>query len=88
MQVLWREGQEITLAKFQGAAQMLAGSGTVVGNVDTPPGGGCRTSVEVKMKDTLDVRDVKGFHQLLMYGDHAKEIKDACQLLGIDVIPM
>jgi hypothetical protein len=88
MQVLWREGQDITLAKFQGETKMLVGSGTVVGNVDTPPAGGCRTSVEVRMKGVEDVRDLKGFHQLLMYGDHARELKGVCQMLGIEVIPM
>ena len=88
MQVLWRAGQEITLAKFQGPTKMLVGSGTVLGNVDTPPAGGCRTSVEVKMKGVEDVRDVKGFHQLLMYGDHARELEGLCQLLGIEVIQM
>ena len=87
-QVLWREGQDITLAKFQGPGKMIVGSGTVIGNVETPPAGGCRTSVEVKMKDIEDVLDTKGFHQLLMYGDHAKELRDLCQLLGIEVIPM
>jgi hypothetical protein len=88
MQVLWRKEQEITLAKFQGPTKMLVGSGTVLGNVDTPPAGGCRTSVEVKMKGVEDVRDLKGFHQLLLYGDHAKELEGLCQLLGIEIIPM
>jgi len=88
MQVLWREGEEITLAKFQGPKRMIIGSGTVIGNVDTPPAGGCRTSVEVRMKGIEDVRDLKGFHQLLFYGDHARELKDLCQLLKIGVTPM
>ncbi|HID56639.1 TPA: hypothetical protein EYP37_08930 [Candidatus Poribacteria bacterium] len=88
MQVLWREGQEITLAKFQGPKKMIVGSGTVIGNVDTPPAGGCRTSVEVEMKGIEDVRDTKGFHQLLFYGDHAGELKDLCQLLNVDATPM
>lgn len=87
-QVLWREGQDITLAKFQGPNKMIIGSGTVIGNVETPPAGGCRTSVEVKMKDIEDVRDTKGFHQLLMYGNHTKELMDLCQLLGIEAIRM
>jgi len=87
-QVLWREGQDITLSKFQGPGKMIIGSGTVIGNVGTPPAGGCRTSVEVKMKGIEDSRDTKGFHQLLMYGDHAKELRDLCQLFGIEAIPM
>jgi len=87
-QVLWKEEQDITLAKFQGTGKMIIGSGTVIGNVEAPPAGGCRTSVEVKMKGIEDSRDTKGFHQLLMYGDHTKELKSLCQLLGIEVIPM
>ena len=87
-QVLWREGQEVTMTKFQGPGRMIIGSGTVVGNVDTPPAGGCRTSVEIKMDDVPDVRDVKGFHQLIMYGNHAKELNDFCQLFGLEAIPI
>jgi hypothetical protein len=87
-QVLWREGQEVTMTKFQGPGKMIIGSGTVVGNVDTPPAGGCRTSVEIKVDDVPDVRDVKGFHQLIMYGNYAKELNSFCQLFGIEAIPI
>jgi len=87
-QVKWREGQRITLAKFQGPGRMIVGSGTVVGNVDTPPAGGCRTSVLVAMDQVKDVRDVRGFHQLLMYGDVRQDLERSCQLLGIETQPM
>lgn len=87
-QVLWREGQEVTITKFQGPGKMIIGSGTVVGNVNTPPAGGCRTSVEIKVDDVPDVRDVKGFHQLIMYGNYAKELNAFCQLFGIEAIPI
>jgi hypothetical protein len=40
------------------------------------------------MKGIDDVRYKKGFHQLLMYGDHAKELKDLCQLLSIEATLM
>ena len=86
--VRWREGQRITLAKFQGPGRMLVGSGTVVGNIDTPPAGGCRTSVLVAMDQVKDVRDVKGFHQLLIYGDLRQDLERSCQLLGIETQPM
>ena len=88
VQVKWREGQRITLAKFQGPGKMIVGSGTVIGNVDTPPAGGCRTSVEVDLDGIKDVRDVKGFHQLLIYGDLKSDLEQSCQLLGIDTQPM
>jgi len=88
VQVRWREGQKITLAKFQGPERMIVGSGTVVGNIDTPPAGGCRTSVLVAMDEVNDVRDVKGFHQLLLYGDLRRDLERSCQLLGIETQPM
>jgi len=40
------------------------------------------------MKGVEDVRDLKSFHQLLLYGDHAKELEGLCQLLGIEVTPI
>jgi len=89
-QVLWREGQEITLAKFQNSDEMIIGSGKVVGNIDTPPSYMCITSVEVKVDGVEDMRDVekdvKALHVLLMYENKAKELSSFCQLMGIKSI--
>jgi len=86
-QVLWREGQEVTLAKFQNSDEMIIGSGKVVGNIDTPPSHMCITSVEVKVDGVEDMRDVekdvKALHVLLMYENKAKELSSFCQLMGI-----
>ena len=67
-QVLWPEGQPATLVRFTGPNEMIIDTGTVVGNVDTPPAGGCRTSVELRMDNIEDCRDVKGFHQVVDAG--------------------
>lgn len=85
-QVLWRIGQEVTVMEFQGPEKIILGTGRVLRNIETPPSGGCRTSVEIEMNDMPDVRDTKGFHQLFIYGDLEDEFKAYCQLAGIEVI--
>ncbi|KPJ73043.1 MAG: hypothetical protein AMS14_06820 [Planctomycetes bacterium DG_20] len=85
IQVLWRVGQKITLMKFQGPQKIILGTGSVLRNIDTPPSGGCRTSLECTVDGVADSRDVKGFHQLLIYGDLEDEFKAYCQLAGIGV---
>jgi hypothetical protein len=86
MEVLWREGQPVTLMSFQGPNALLLDRGTVVGNVRTPPAGGCRTSVEIKMDQVEDARDVAGFHQVVFYGDHRRDVEAFCQMYGIRVL--
>jgi len=85
-QVLWREGQKVTIMKFQGPESIILGTGRVLGNIDTPPAGGCRTSVELELDDVADARDTKGFHQLFIYGDLELPFKAYCQLAGIKVV--
>lgn len=87
-QVLWRPGQEVTVMKFQGPGRILLGTGRVVANIDTPPSGGCRTSVELEMDNVADSRDCKGFHQLFIYGKLDGQFRAYCQLAGIEVQPV
>ena len=84
-QVLWRKGQKVTLMKFAGPGRMILGTGRVLRNIDTPPSGGCRTSVELEVDGVADSRDVKGFHQLFIYGDFEVLFKAYGQLAGIEV---
>jgi hypothetical protein len=60
----------------------------VVSNIDTPPAGGCRTSVELAMDNVADAMDCKGFHQLFILGKHDKLFKAYGQLAGIEVLPI
>jgi len=85
MQVLWREDQKVTIMKFQGPEKIILGTGRVLRNIDTPPAGGCRTSVEIELDGVADSRDTKGFHQLFIYGDLELPFKAYCQLAGIKV---
>lgn len=85
-QVLWKEGQPVTLVRFQDPNSLILDTGTVVGNVQTPPAGGCRTSVEITMDRMEDARDVMGFHQVVFYGNHRRDVEAYCQMYGIKVI--
>lgn len=83
MQVLWPSGEPITLVRFTGPNEMIIDTGKVVSNVDTPPAGGCRTSVEIAMDNIEDCRDVKGFHQVVVLGNHRRVLEGFCELYGI-----
>jgi L-fucose isomerase-like protein len=86
MEVLWPPGEPVTLVRFTNPNEMIVDTGTVVSNVLTPPAGGCRTSFEIKMDDMEDARDVKGFHQVVVLGNHRREVEGFCQLYGIGTI--
>lgn len=83
MQILWKPEQEVTVAEFAGPNNMIIGCGKVIRNLDTPPAGGCRTSVELAIDGPPDTRDTKGFHQLFIYGNHVRKLKAYCQMYGI-----
>jgi hypothetical protein len=86
IQVLWREGQELTILKFQDPGSIAVGTGRVVRNIDSSAQGGCRTSVEITVDDVADPRDIKGHHQLFVYGRLDAPLKAYCQLAGIKVL--
>jgi hypothetical protein len=87
-QVLWPAGEPVTVATFQGPQRILLATGRVVANIDTPPSGGCRTSVELDLDNMADPRDCKGFHQIFILGRHERTYKAWAQLAGVEVGPM
>ena len=87
-QVIWPVGERMTHFKFNGPDKAWIGAGEVLGNIDTPPAGGCRTSVDVTVDGKPDTRDTAGFHQLFILGDHAKELQDYCEMAGIQHEPI
>ncbi len=86
VQVLWPVGEAVSLIRFQNPNELIVDTGTVVRNVDTPPAGGCRTSVEIRMDNVEDCRDVLGFHQVVTLGNHRRAVENFCQLYGVKVI--
>ncbi len=87
-QVIWPLGEPVTVMKFEGPGTIILGTGKVVANIDTPPSGGCRTSVELAMDNIPDPRDCKGFHQLFVLGKLDGLYRAYCQLAGIKVVPV
>lgn len=82
-QILWPEGEPVTLVRFTNQNEMIIDTGKVVSNVQTPPAGGCRTSVEIAMDDVEDCRDVRGFHQVVTLGNHRRMLQGFCDLYGV-----
>jgi len=86
--VLFSAGQEVTMAQYllSDAPEMLVYSGEIVGCPPIPPTGGCRTNIEMTINEVEDVCDVKGMHQIIFYGNFAKQLRAFCQLYGIKAV--
>jgi hypothetical protein len=68
------------------ASSILLGTGRIVRNIDNPPSGGCRTSLEVQVDGIADVRKMKHLHhQLIVLGNHKESLRAYCELAGIEV---
>ena len=101
-QVLWPVEQPITVMKFSDpawgkmpggmkpdASSIVLGSGRVTRNLDTPPSGGCRTAVEVKLDGVDDVRKLTALHhQLFILGNHVNKFRAYSELAGIKALPL
>ena len=87
-QVLFEPGQQLTLASYLSAKnpRMLIYTGEVVRCYPKAPGG-CRTNVAMTINEVDDVCDVKGMHQIIFYGDYAKQLRTFCRLHGISALP-
>lgn len=85
-QVIWPVGKPVTLVQFFKPDALYLDTGTVVGNINTPPAGGCRTSVEIRMDNVDDCRDVLGFHQVVFLGHHRRDIEAFGQMYGIKTV--
>jgi len=93
---LWRQGQRVTCVDLlpaasedaegspaAGPSEALISVGTVLGNMEVPPSGGCVVSVKLKFDSHQDVLSFPGFHQLFFYGDYGEQMKDFCLLNGL-----
>jgi L-fucose isomerase-like protein len=86
--VIFSRGQDVTLTEYHAAEAptMLIYSGRVVDCPPIPPTGGCRTNIEMTINEVDDVCDVKGMHQIIFYGNYAKQLRAFCQLYGIEAV--
>ncbi len=86
--VLWPVGQEVTMSQYLSGEKpgMYIYSGRVLDCPDISRTGGCRTNIEMTINEVDDVCDVKGMHQVIFYGNYARELRIFCQLCGIKVL--
>ena len=86
-QVLWRPGRPVTMAHYEPSENpsLLLYTGKVVKSHSMPPVGGCRTNVEITINELEDVREVKGHHNVLFYGNFSRKLKQFAQLYDITV---
>ncbi len=96
----WKVGQEITVADFvlrKGSnvvrdprendnPLMYISSGRVVDNKSVPPSGGCVVAPMVKLDGVDEMLDYPGFHQIIFYGNHKRDLKNFSQLYGIEPV--
>jgi hypothetical protein len=86
--VLWSPGRDVTMALYVSGEtpQMYIYSGKVVGCPKIPQTGGCRTNIEMTINEVDDVCDVKGMHQIIFYGNYARQLRTFCQLYNINIV--
>jgi hypothetical protein len=89
---MWRRGQRITVVDVlprgtdKPPPQMIISAGEVVDNVAVPPSGGCVVSVSVRLDGVSDLLEYPGFHQLFIYGDYKKQLREYCALFNIEPV--
>ncbi len=86
--VLFTPGQEVTMALYlsEETPRMLIYSGKVIGCPGIPRTGGCRSNIEMTINEVDDVRDVKGMHQIIFYGNYARRLRIFCELNAIKAL--
>ena len=88
--VLFSPGQDVTITKYLSVKseterpQMLVYSGTIIGCPSVPQAGGCRTNTETTINELEDVTDLKGHHLIMIYGNHARDLRRFCLMYGIE----
>ncbi len=82
VQVFWEPGHPVTMVRYYpGKAPALdVYSGRVVKSHPMPPAAGCTTNVEIEVTDRADACMVRGHHNLLFCGDHARRFRLFAQL--------
>ena len=84
--VLFSSGQEVTMAQYlpEKKPRMLIYTGRIVDCPPIPPSGGCRSNLQMTINELDDVCDVKGMHQVIFYGNYARQLRAFCQMYQIE----
>lgn len=89
-QVLWPDGMEVTIAQYVAGAKpkMHLYSGKIVENNDTPPAGGCRTSVMTTLNEVpaCELKVENMWHATMFAGNSTRQLRAFCQLFGVEAV--
>jgi len=87
IQVFWRADDPVTMVRYYGGAapKLDVYGGRVVASHEMPPAAGCTTNVEIAITDRTDACMVKGHHNLLFCGDHARKFRLFAQLYKMEL---
>ena len=87
IQVFWKETEPVTMVHYYSRTEPVLDvyAGRVVKSHAMPPAGGCTTNVEIELTDRRDACEVKGHHNLLFCGDHARRF---CEFANLHHLPL
>ncbi len=82
IQVLWKPDEPVTMVRYYPGTKPALDvyAGRVVKSHPMPPAAGCTTNVEIAITDRDEACMVKGHHNLLFCGDHARQFRLFAQL--------
>jgi hypothetical protein len=88
IQTFWEKDDPVTMVRaYPGKPpQMDVYAGKVVLSHPMPPAGGCTTNVEVKLTDRADAMMVQGHHNVLFYGDHARQFRTFARFFRLGMV--
>ncbi|MCP4642729.1 MAG: hypothetical protein GY851_19945 [bacterium] len=77
VQVFWAEDEPVTMVRYHASEdpKLDVYAGKVVTSYPMPPVGGCTTNVAIELADRSDACMVRGHHNLLFTGDHARRFR-------------
>jgi len=86
LEVEFSPGHTITACKYVPPDRMLASTGVIIGNKDTPLA--CRTKMITRVEGVRKMLNgySGGLHRIIFYGDHVQDLEDLGKLLDFQVI--
>ena len=75
VQTFYKPGEPVTMIHYYTPGRLDVYSGKVYKSHNMPPVGGCTTNVEIELTDRTDACSVRGHHNILFCGDHARKFR-------------
>lgn len=88
IQTFWEKDAPVTMVRaYPGTPSRLdVYAGKVVISHPMPPAGGCTTNVEVQLTDRADAMMVQGHHNVLFYGEHARQFRIFARFFRLQMV--